>query len=497
MRQPSKIFIPIAALDKIKPLVTLLLSLFIVAFVAMPPLKLVSLHTTFYDLGFYFNDLLFYEGKIEGIPHLNLFYPIFSMVYKVFPHHYSPYILLISQSIFLLFFLFLVFRHYGLLISFFCFFSYPFWYANLFDFHFEFLSVIFLTCFFISHYRGKTFLAVLFAISLAITKDVYTLTALMCGVYILAACLNPAFSQKYCLVEHNKKIALSCGILLIAFSVFYFILVNLLSHSNVPLAESDTKLLNNASINYYHILNNYFYSFFDRVMHDPEIIFKFLIFSILPLLAFGLLPLKNPLPLLICFPTILVAILSPSSLHRSINNHYSIILLPALCHAAYFGVLRNNYPIFSFLKLPIAVAFLVSPMPLSIPFISGLSWSANYSAYFSDDRDRIIIDALSRIFQADNTTEIQIQNNINYPILFNRKNIKVFSGVGESVNDSHPGYYVFDLKRPLFIGDQSCQFRLGSCTDIDFAQKFNMLFNQILNTCRVVYSYDGFYVLVK
>lgn len=485
------------ALNKIRPLTTLLLSFLIVAFVVMPPLKLVSLHTTFYDLGFYFNDLLFYENKIGSIPHFNLFYPVFSLVYKVFPHHYSPYILLITQSIFLLGFLFLTRLHYGLLISCLLFLSYPFWYANLFDFHFEFLSAIFLTCFFISHYRGKTSLAVLFAISLALTKDVYVLTTLMCGVYILAASFNPACSQKYCLVEHNKKIALFYGILLIVFSVFYFILVNLLSHSNVPLTNSDSQLLDNASINYYHILNNYFYSFFDRVMHDPEVVFKFLIFAILPFFAFSLLPLKNPLPLLICFPTILIAILSPSSLHRSINNHYSIILLPALCHAAYFGVLRNNHTILSFLKLPIAVAFLVSPMPLSIPSISGLSWSSNYSAYFSDERDRIITDALTRIFQSDSTSAVQVQNNVNHPVLFNRKNIKVFSGVNGSLNDFPSGYYVFDLKRPLFIGDQSCRFRLGSCTDIQFVTKFNILFNQILNTSRVIYSYDGFYVLVK
>jgi uncharacterized membrane protein len=468
-------------------------------FLLMPQLKLRSLHTTYYDLGLYAQQLSQFRGWDSNAPHSNYFFAFYSYIYQELPIIYSTKFLLLSQSLGLLFVSFIVYRLYGRTIAMFLVFSYPFWYANLFDFHFEFLSLIFLLCFFWSISKKKYFISVFFVVLMMLSKEVYALTAVMCGIYIIVEFLlsDERKNQKFILGNFFRYRPIIFGLSIIFISIIYFI--HTLESTNLSEAAISSASTNFAYSNsVITTFNTYFSESFKQILQNPESIIWRVLFCILPILCFAGLPFLSPLPLIICLPTLLIAFFSVNPLHHSLNSHYSLILLGPLCLSSSKSLKKFNLKINrSWLITPIMIYFSISPGPLSYIFMSNMSWPYGFDAYIRNPRDQIIINAIEKNLQNNPHASVLAQNTVNSPLLYNRSLFNVF-GKG-FINDSgdHFDFIILDMKRPLFLADQSCKFRFGECRDAAFVEKFNQQFSLVSLHYSIKYQYDGFYIFQK
>ncbi len=465
------------------------------SFLLLPQLKLVSLHTTFFDLGLYANDLFNYSGDWSSIHHLNFFLPLYAKIYKSFGITISTKVLLFIQSTFLLACALLVYKSYGKIIATLFFISYPFWYTNLFDFHYEHLSVLFLLLFFIFFNQGNLFYSFSAAIILMLTKEIYALTTVMCGFYyIVFFVLNR--NDDSLLISKLKVNYNLCyyGIALILIGISYFIHAISLS-TTIPVDGTVTASPNSIANAIADLFATYFHGFFERLTDSPKQILMGFAFVLLPIVSFGLLPMFSPVALIVSIPTFVIAIFSSNPLHHSLTSHYSAILLPALCQASFVTLIYKRRELSKYLiALPPVLYFIVSPGPLSYLFFSNMSWGYGFRAYLPTNRDYIIKDLLYKNFGSDNHSSISVQNNINHPVLFNRKSISTFQAFDVHARSIWPDYIIIDTKKPLFLADQSCHYRFSRCLDNEFVDKYNNEVNKIKNYFHVADEYDGFYI---
>lgn len=159
---------------------------FCLLFCTLPLLKYGALHSSYYDLGLYSQQLYQWrvgDGFLIG-RHVNFFLPIISFFYNGLPDFISTYFILILQSFGIIYSAYLVWKIYGGLIATLYCLSYPIWILNLFDFHFEWIALILLLYFFKYNRSDNFVLAAIFAGMLALVKESYALTSLCCGFYI-------------------------------------------------------------------------------------------------------------------------------------------------------------------------------------------------------------------------------------------------------------------------------------------------------------------------
>ena len=483
-------------LISIRHLGLIILCFLAISFLLLPQLKLFSLHTTFFDLGLYANDLFKYRGDWSSIHHLNFFLPLYAKIYNSIGITISTKVLLFIQSTILLACALLVYKTYGRIIATLFFLSYPIWYTNLFDFHYEHLSVLFLLLFFIFFNQGNLFFSFSAAIILMLTKEIYALTTVMCGFYYIVffvlnrnagSLLMPKLKVNYNLFYY--------GIALMLIGLSYFIHAISLSTNAVPVdgtVNSPQSSIANAIAD---LFATYFHGFFDRLTDSPKQILMGFAFVLLPIVSFGLLPLFSPIALIVSIPTFVIAIFSSNPLHHSLTSHYSAILLPALCQASFVTLIYKRRELNKYLiALPAVLYFMISPGPLSYLFFSNMSWGYGFRAYLLTNRDYIIKDLLYKNFGSDNRSSISVQNNINHPVLYNRNSISTFQALDVHARSILPDYIIIDTKKPLFLADQSCQYRFSRCTDNQFVDKYNNEVNKIKNYFHVADEYDGFYI---
>lgn len=463
-------------------------------FVALPILKYESLHSTYYDLGVYANHL--YEWTLDrGVVvgnHVNLFLPIFSVFYKLIPQQFSTDFLLLVQSIGLLCSAYLVRRMYGEKVFFIYSLSFPFWLLNLFDFHFEFIAIIFLLLFFKSLRSENFWSATGCAILLCFVKESYALTSLFCGIYMF---LDISITTK---VDRRKNLVLA-GFTVIVFSAIYFAFSHFLIYEKV-----DT-VIEVSQASHDGILFKIYHTMLGIVSNldglDSIFDFSKWLFMILPLAAFGFVPIFGAKALLICIPTLSIAFFSPNPLHHKFNSHYVAIMLPVLSEAFYLALLKFDVSTRYGRIFNSNVVFLPGCAFLTLIVLSVLTnytWAFGMMTFIPSVRDNNIKQALYSELMSNSTLSIAVQNSINYFPIYNRNNVGPIVFWNKSSDQSMlPDYIVYDLKRPLFLDDKSCSWRFDVCNDLNFVNTFETNLIDVSKFYETKIEFDGFFILKK
>ena len=120
----------------------------------------------------------------------------------------------------------------------------------------------------------------------------------------------------------------------------------------------------------------------------------------------------------------------------------------------------------------------LSPSPISYTFWSGRSLNFSYKVYLPENRNNMIKDNVQKYIPANPGISVASQNSFNYGYLAKRDKYKPFPDDFMNVD-----YIVIDLKRPLYVLDR-----------ID-KEKFMEKFDFARKKRKLIYEYDGFYIL--
>jgi len=164
----------------------------------MAVLKYHNLNSTYFDLGvFLSNFYMISVGQWQRIylTHVQPYSLIFSLPYQILPGFLLPPVILIAQASLLAFPVIGLYKHYGIIPTIAFALYFPLWYNALFDFHIDHLAVPLLFGFFFFERQGKTGLAILMAVLLTFVKEIFSLQAAFCGLFLL-------FIRKKGLPEH-------------------------------------------------------------------------------------------------------------------------------------------------------------------------------------------------------------------------------------------------------------------------------------------------------
>ena len=446
-----------------------------------PLLKYNSLHSSFYDLGLYANNMYRFNSS-DGIyiGHVNYFFWIFAKNYQLVKPQTAPYFLIVLQTGGCFVLLLLIYLRYGIYIAFTVGLSYSYWYYNLFDFHFDFIATL-LLYFFYRYINTNLIIAVVFALSIMLVKESYALVTLGCGMYIFSS--RRELSAKF---KDTSAIVSSFVITLIAGC--YFVYGDYAQTGGSVFMHTNSMPWHNQIL---EILLN-----ISKKIDISNTSLNRLLFLILPIATFMFFPLRNPKSLLTVIPLFLACILSSNELHYNFKSHYSLIFLPALCESIRQGEFKNRQ-----LKFMVIFALflhvLFSPSVFGWIFWSDKYWAYGRSAYEQSDRDKEIKKRLTVLADKPNSM-ISYQNNLNYYPLFSRLRANVFPiGLENAVNQENAEYVVLDFKRPIFINDKTCKNTLELCKDEYFLNEFNRYLSVLQEKYRIADSFDGFYLYQK
>lgn len=460
-------------------------------FCVLPLLKYESLHTTYYDLGLYaqqFHEWRIGDGVLIG-RHINFFLPPIALFYNSIPDHISTHSILLLQSCGLIYSAFLVWKIYGRFIATLYFLSYPVWILNLFDFHFEWIALI-LLLFFFKYNRNKQYiLAAVFAGMLALVKEPYALTALFCGLYIY---FGDGINR-----DHRIRSRLLAACFLIVFSVAYFLVASTILSplgSSFDALESNPNFLNSISRVCANIFNSATFFIGNVLTNLGE--YNRWFFVIAPFTTFCFIPLLGSRALLILLPTLVIPFASTNPLHSKINSHYVSIMMVVFCEATFIASQRYKQYLdrLGFIANSVACApgviFAVFVL-LSIKY--NYIWSFSSGTFDITARDTTIKNVIIELFENDHTSTIAFQNSITYYPLYNRTSGYPLSDLLSITSSSSlPEYIIIDSQRPYFLGDISCRWRFGACTDLQFNALVSDQIKYIKSNYRVFYQYDGF-----
>lgn len=488
----------------------------------MVSLKYHSLHSSMMDLGlylFHFYGMSLGEWEWIFFGHNQPFHLPYFFIYSQLPVNFSPYAILIIQSFFLLLPIYFFHLHCGRIVALAYLLYFPLWFNLLFDFHFDHLSVLFLSLFFLLVKLNKFGLAVFFAIILAFVKEPFALQTAMCGFYLLII--------NYKSFPNTKLLIYSIGLIFFGFGFFYFSLNSIIiSSSSIYgysafsgsafsyLGSSLNEILVNIFTNPSEILLDIFST-------PRKLLFIFALFG-----SLAFIPLLNPAPLIVALPIFAISLLSQSENYYALGHHYTAGLIAPMIYSFYGGINRakliwSNITLFSLkffipsITIVLLVAhILLSPSPISRLFWSDKIWSYNYKAYMIQERDFMIINAIKEHIPSDPDKLISVQNNINWHPLVQRRhfllfpqgiikeqnvpvfdrNIKTFEASWNSVKAD---YAVVDLKRPWFIEDKGCDWFYDTCTNKIIANNFLAWIEKTRNNMEVIFEKDGFIIFQR
>lgn len=440
----------------------------------MPQLRYYSLHSTFYDLGLYFNQLHNYKIENFHSGHLNIFVPVLALLYQLMPVEISPQIMLLLQSLGLLFACYLTLIWFGGLPAFLMFLSYPIWFANISDFHYEFISIILFLFFYKSLIRNSLIPAIFAIILLGLTKEIYFITCVFCGIMVLIQAIDNRRNTKFAIAIFSVSLI---GLIISFQYVYNRTSVGVITIGSgydwlgVTIFEKIYFLISNPFTVLYNIISNY----------------RKLAFLILPFLAFAFLPLKAIKYLIPVIPTFAIALLSGNPLHYRYNSHYQGILVVPFVVATHFALLDcqlNSKHFRAIVFASITVFLCFSPAPFSVLFSTD---SFGYKQYVMSSRDNAIKNAMRTIDTDFPDAYFITQNNLIYNANINRP---VLSAFPENLDASKNDTFVFvDYKRKMYLNDITCS------NDCDkFNNELKVTYRILESKYYVYYENDGFVI---
>ena len=488
------------------------------------------LRSNIFDLGLYLNIfhnisdhwwLIFY-GHVQP-----LLIP-YGFIYNLFPTSLASFAILFSQALVILFSIWAIWHFFGRWAGVATLFYYPIWENALFDFHLDHLAIPLLAIFFIANFRRRYGLAVFAALSLILIKEPFALQTVACGIYLwwLAYSLEDKSKQRY---------LFTLGVLLfLVGSAWFYVATQWL----VPFFTGADNHLGLASISF-NWLGDTPLQAIKKILTHPRILIdefiqtpkKILLLGVI----FGLLgfiPLIRPAALIVAAPLILIPLLSHSKDHYDYANHYTVgVIIPVIVafndglpiakkwFKRNFGISEHLFSIFLIIWLVFAHWYL-TPSPISRLFWSQKIWSITWEAYFPSNRTDMIKNALLTHIPTGNMVSISSQNNLNWGYLANRENYfsfplgvetpqritdfsnRNFSGLwayfrygtppSNLSHNVYADYVVIDLKRPLFLIDQGCDWVYGQCNNKKIQDKFLEHVNYCDQHYETLFSQDGF-----
>ena len=485
-----------------------------------------SIHSGVYDLGIYtstlfkFSSLGYYGSIFFG--HSSPYLIFYALVYSLS----SVIGVLTLQSAVIAYTAYFVKKHFGVLTFVAYCLYFATWFNALFDFHPDHLSILFLFLFFKSVQHGEIGKASIFAIALALVKEVFALQTIMCGVYLLVSGRKGRNTLRMYL--H------SIGIITFGLSYFY-----IATHYIIPLYSGGSGFIgmNSEAFSYLgtsfseillYIFANFNEIFIDVIYTPGKVFYLVALFG-----ALGFIPLLNPKPLIVALPILAISLLSHNEGYYGIGHHYTAGLIAPMIFAFYGGLPRakliwhriglvfcnptNTSLLINWFKSLLitglfSVHIALAPSPISRLFWSDKVWTYNYKAYIQTDRDIMIKSAISNFIPIDPDVVVSIQNTINWPPLVQRRNFLLFpQGVvtGQGAPFFSKGfwppkvewkeimadYVVLDLKRPWFLIDKGCDWLYGKCADKNKATEYLKWVEKSREVMKVVFEEDGFLIL--
>jgi len=452
------------------------------ALLAMPVLKALALHTSFFDLGQYASlAWRVAQGERASVlfqVHAHPFLLPYGLVYGLWPH---PVTLLLLQSLGLIAGAALFALHWRrrglphpewaavLVLG-----SLAVWYAALFDFHFEHLLVplfALLALALDSDRRWAGPLAVVAALGICAVKEMYALSAAAAGISFL---LRPG----------RRRL----GALIVGLSLGYFVLMTVWV---IP-AYTGGQGVGEIWASAFGHLGGSPAEIMASLGQRPWLLAQELVstwrkplYLVVMFGSLAFLPLLAPLALLPALPVLALVLLSHNSNHVGLGHQYTagvtvpllLALAVALAHPR-FARWRGR-ALAAAVAASLATLVLFGPSPLSRAFWTGKLWFYDQTAYRPTARDREIGDLLARLVPAE--ASVSVQNPVVTAALANRAPlfpfpVAVFAPVpfrmaaGEALIAAD--YVVLDLRRPWFLGDQGCDWYWGECRDPVAARAF-------------------------
>lgn len=428
----------------------------------MPCLKVISLHSTFYDFGIFENAIYlvdssanFFSYFIAG--HNFAFFPVYTWVLNFIPIGIQSLALVGIQSILLALPIPFLYSRFGFFIAF----SYiaysPLWANALFDFHFDHLAVPFLLGFYLLLLNRRIILCVICAVLLMLVKEPFALASVACGFILLIIGLrrksNPIGECTY--VERLKLI--SGGVFLIILgAIYFFITVNYLipyfsygHEGHFDPSDAFSWLGGSLSDIGWTILLEPHKIIYEILATPSKLVYICVIFG-----SLLFIPLLYPLFLLPALPIILIALISRVPNHFDYSAHYTAgLIIPVMFSYIYgfprakkiseYTLSKLNHLLFNYffkhkclginkkfrkldLFIPIAAIFITSSnilfsfSPISRIFLLDKSWSYGYQAYIPTERDRIIKAQITKIIPSDPSISVSTQNTVNLSHLARR-----------------------------------------------------------------------------
>jgi len=493
-----------------------------------------NMYSSMHDLGIFlsrFHMISRGEWDQAFIGHIQPAMLLWAPLFKIFPGELATFITLFSQSALLALPIIGLYRYYCWLPTIAFALYFPVWYNALFDFHVDHLAVPLLFAFFFLEKQGKLNLAIVMAMLLAFTKEIFALQAGFCGLYLL--------------LVRQRRVQ---GLFLTAYGILFYLLdtLYLQKYFGAQLAtESGGWNAFNVGGSPYAWMGQNLREVFLFCITKPHLVLaevitdkQRMLFIFYTLGALGFIPLLRPGVLLTTAPIFLASLLSSSHLHHSFNNHYSAGLIPPFIIAFSESIpkvkeLWNKAKLKGLWLQPLLLAgllfahIMLSPSPIGRKFYQNSAWSYHYNVYIPNNRNNMIKSALELHIPSLANVVVTTQNTLSLNHLSQRKNIFVFPmgattpGTslgfdnfsmekfikvfkGEKVTIIPPeeiwsDYVVLDLKRPWFLGDKGCiNWLKGNCDDNEnFKEVFIKTVEQTKQKFQTVYENDSFLILKR
>lgn len=490
-------------------------------------LRYSSIHSGVFDLGVYTSTLFklssigYYESIFIG--HVSPYLIFYSLVYLFF----SVTGVLTLQSAVIAYTAYFVKKHFGVLTFVVYILYFALWFNALFDFHPDHLSILFLFLFFKSTQNGKIGKASMYAIALALVKEVFALQTIMCGFYLLFY----NWRSKNTLIKYLYSIGI------ITFGLGYFYLT---THYIIPLYSSGNDFVSIYSEAFSYLGSNISEVFKYLFTHPVEILVEIttnqgkLIYLIALFGALGFIPLLKPGPLIVAIPILAISLLSKHEGYYGLGHHYTAGLIAPMIFAFAGGLPRAKiiwhkigFSTKWFIPLLVtglvAIHITLAPSPIGRLFWSDKVWAYSYQAYISTDRDDMVKQAITNYIPSDLDVLVSIQNTVNWSPLVQRRHLLLFpSGITEPVfplemternkftffGDSlllpelewkpvMADFVVLDMKRPWFLVDKGCDWLYGKCTNDKIANEYLGWVERTKTIMQVVFERDGFIILKR